>query len=215
MKATDMPECYLCGIALDGKIERSDDDVPPKSLFGAGIEKVKLPCCRPCNAEYQLLDEHFKNKFSFLSLDVPERVREKAIRSMTPNPTDAEKINLMRRAKFFALGAEEIQHQGQRRLIIKFEPQDKLDKWLSRIIKGVYFERYGERMPDGVSFCSRPVYEFNPPKQLTDQFQNPKEEVFWSDKMTDEIQKVFNDQVETWMIVFYKTHFFLVDVKYQ
>jgi hypothetical protein len=209
-----MELCYLCGITLDSKVDRSDDHIPPRCLFEEGTDQVTVPCCRSCNEEYAILDEHFKTQLTFTTLNVPSNVREKSIRAISPQEGDNEKKYRIRRSKFFKLGVEDVIVQGNRRLKIVFDI-DLLNKWLSRIIKGLYYKEVGERMPASLSFTTTPHYEVPIPEAIADMFNDKRSQVFWWSIMPEELQNAFAKESETWMFIFYKTIFITTDVRWK
>jgi hypothetical protein len=206
-----MSICYLCGVELQGNA--TDDHVPPKGLFAPNTPQVTVPCCLPCNKSYAVLDEEIRNQLSFISAEVPTPVQSKTMRSLALRPDDDERIYRIRKLKFEKLALRNVVVDNRERFLITLD-QQKLDRWMSRIVKGLYFHERRQRLPDSATFVTTPIYDAEPPSWMFHDLDDERSRVFWFDLLPASLQMEYAPDAETWMFIFYKKLLIITDVRY-
>ena len=163
-----MKSCYLCGKPLARKVDRTRDHVPPECIFPS--EKpdnlLTLPCCRECNSKYGKLDERMRNYIAILAATASGDAGDKARREV------------LRSAK---LVADFLEHtrphptmtgpSGEPRGLFFFD-DNELSDWLTRIVKGLYFARTGERLLDTTEYSIQKLPEIKPQSSLSFPMEN-------------------------------------------
>jgi hypothetical protein len=142
-----MIECYFCGRELL-KRDISKDHMPPSCIFpdAKPDNLITVKCCKSCHAEFQILDERMRNYIAIIAGQKSGEVGQKAKNVVLGSP------GLVRD---FLSHTEEhptlVDYTGHPRLLFYFT-KDELNRWLIRIVKGLHFNRYRERLADGWTF---------------------------------------------------------------
>ena len=151
-------QCYLCGVTLIKNRNKSKDHVPPDCIYpdNKPLNLITIPCCRDCNKEYELLDEKMRNFISIIAGEKSSNAGEKA------------KKEVLRSSKlsnqFFSYTKPHpslVDDNGNPRLLFYFK-DDELNKWLIRVVKGLYFYRYKVRIDERSNFKVKSHPELSP-----------------------------------------------------
>ncbi|MCG7853234.1 MAG: HNH endonuclease [Methanosarcinaceae archaeon] len=193
--------CYLCGSTLLKNINKSKDHVPPDCIFPDTKPKnlITLPCCEDCNKEYGILDEKMKNYISILA-------GEKSKNEILKSPKLRNDF-----LKHTQPHSTLIDSSGNPRLLFNFK-NEELDRWIVRIVKGLYFNKYKKRMHE------HSIYKVKAHPELAPQHSEtfPMEEglnlrpFFVYGFVKDENKENRN----TWVLIFYDHLIFTVSVDY-
>ena len=139
--------CVYCG----SRKKVTKDHIPPKSLFAKPRPKnlITVPCCRKCNNSASKDDEYFVTTI-VLRRDAGEhpeakRVSDRVWRSLRkPEAKGLNKLLLGDVEGLFYLNKQGF-----------YEPTagynvdlQRLDRVASRIVKGLFWSEYGERLPE-------------------------------------------------------------------
>lgn len=153
-----MAICYLCGIQLIKNVNKTKDHIPPKEFFPPGTQNmITVPCCKPHNEEYKPLDDKIRNHMASL-ITIPAKPIEKGHRAVLQSPKLAKEYLSYTKTHPTLVGID-----GKPRLVFYFDEKE-LNKWLSRIVKGLYFHEKGHRISDKAIFKSITHPEIYPPK---------------------------------------------------
>ena len=158
-------ECYLCGTTLIKNINKSKDHVPPECIFpdDKPDNLITVPCCTECNKEFNPLDEKMKNYLSIIAGEKSSDAGKKSI----------DEILKSRKLRTDFL-AHTKQHSslkddsGNPRLLFNFN-NEELDRWLVRIVRGLYLNKYKKRMHE------HSIYKVKAHPELAPQPRRPSE----------------------------------------
>jgi len=163
--------CYLCGI----NPANSADHVPPKSLFPKNAQQKghKLPACNKCNNLLHLDEEYIRDRFSIAGHNETAReVFQQGTRRSYLRPYEmlksVTKLDLINRDTVsMTIKSPAGIHIGNA-TGIKIDSK-RVDKVSVKIVKGLYYHYFGERIPNNYSFD---VY-FDPPDWLPNLLGKP------------------------------------------
>ena len=199
--------CYLCGSILIKNINKSKDHVPPDCIFPDTKPEnlITVPCCEACNKDYRTLDEKMKNYISIIAGEKSSDAGKKSKNEILKSPKLRNDF-----LKHTQPHSSLIDSAGNPRLLFNFN-NDELDRWLVRIVKGLYFDKYRKRMHES-------IYEVKALPKLTPQPSEtfPIEEglnlrpFFVYGVVKDENKENRN----TWVLIFYDHLIFTVSVDY-
>ena len=201
-----MQQCYLCGANLIKKTNKSKDHVPPACIFPAGMQStITVPCCITCNKHYSILDDKMRNFIATLSIAVPSAPVEKAKRAILKSPKTAREY-----LSYTKSHATLVDDNGQPRLVFHFN-NEELTRWLSRIVKGLFFHENRRRISDAAIFTAKALPEIQPQPSHTFPFEKGLELrpyfVYGVVKEDNEPNKDF------WVFIFYDRIVFIVTVE--
>jgi hypothetical protein len=166
---------------------------------------ITVPCCTACNEYYRKLDEKMRNFIATLSSSVPSEPIEKAKRAISRSP------KLVRQYLSYAKPHQTlVTDDGQPRLLFCFDDEE-LTRWLTRIVKGLFFHKNRRRISDAAAFTVKSLPEIRPPPSVTFPFEKGLERrpyfvygVVQDDNKTNR---------EFWILVFYDQIVFSVTVE--
>lgn len=158
-----MKQCYLCGEGLIKNKNKSKDHVPPDCIFPQ--EKppnlITVPCCTECNGAFKQLDEKMRNFFAIIAGDKSGEVGKIA---------QHEILRSRRLSKEFLSYTKEqgslVDYQGNPRLIFHFN-NEELDRWLVRVVKGLFFHRNKTRISESAIYEVKVLSECVPQPSKT------------------------------------------------
>jgi len=199
-------QCYLCGANLLKNVNRSKDHIPPDCFFPVGMQSmITVPCCITCNEQYRKLDEKMRNFIATLSSSVSSEPIEKAKRAVLKSPKMAREY-LSHTKPHPTLVTDD----GQSRLLFYFDGAE-LTRWLSRVVKGLFFHENRRRISDAAVFTVKALPEIRPQPSHTFPFENGLERrpyfVYGVVQDDNEPNKDF------WVLVFYDQIVFSVTVE--
>jgi len=201
-----MKKCYLCGTNLIKNKNKSDDHVPPDCIFpnAKPPNLITVPCYIICNEEYRPLDEKMRNYIAILAGEKASDAGEKAKK---------EVLKSRKLCKQFLSHTKPhpslVDNAGNPRLVFYFKDEE-LNKWLIRVVKGLYFHRNKIRIDEHSFFTVNKHPELCP--QPSESF--PMEEglrlrpYFVYGVIKDE-NKLNSDY---WILIFYDDLIFTVTV---
>ena len=201
-----MKQCYLCGKNLIKNVNKSKDHVPPDCIFPAGTQSmITVPCCITCNEQYRKLDDKMRNFIATLSSTVSSEPIEKAKRAILKSP------KMIRRYLSYTKSHPTlVNDNGQPGLLFYFGSEE-LTRWLSRIVKGLFFHENRRRISDTAIFAVKALPEIRPQSSHTFPFEKGLE------RRPYFIYKVVQDDNEPnkdfWVLVFYDQIVFSVMVE--
>ena len=136
--------CYLCGSILIKNINKSKDHIPPDCIFPDTKPEnlITAPCCKNCNEEYKTLDEKMKNYISIIAGEKSSDAGEKSKHEVLKSPKLRNDF-----LKHTQPHSSLVDNSGNSRLLFNFK-NEELNRWLVRIVKGLYFNKYRERMSE-------------------------------------------------------------------
>lgn len=136
--------CYLCGSILIKNINKTQDHVPPDCIFPDTKPEnlITVPCCKNCNKEYKTLDEKMKNYISIIAGEKSSDAGEKSKHEVLKSPKLRNDF-----LKHIQPHSSLVDNSGNSRLLFNFK-NEELNRWLVRIVKGLYFNKYRERMSE-------------------------------------------------------------------
>lgn len=154
-----MDYCYLCGTRLVKKKNRSKDHIPPACIFPLGTQPmITVPCCINCNSKYKLLDEKMRNFIATLSSDTSCGPIEKAKRAILKSP------KLVKQYLAYTKPHPTLKNStGRPRLLFYFKKHE-LEKWLIRIVKGLYYHENGKIISKKAIYEVKFMSEIIPPQ---------------------------------------------------
>jgi hypothetical protein len=167
-KSSDnVKQCYLCGEKLiRGNKQGSNfsrDHVPPDCMFPS--EKppnlVTIPCCKPCNRSFKVLDEKMRNYFAVLASDKSGEVGNVARKEILRSQRLSEDF-ISHTKKHPSL----VDESGRPRLLFYFNDEE-LQRWLIRVVKGIFFHRNKYRISDRATYSVRKYPELTPQSSNT------------------------------------------------
>ena len=196
--------CYLCGSILIKNINKSKDHVPPDCIFPDPKPKnlITVPCCEDCNKEYTILDEKMKNYISIIAGDQSRVAGEKSKHEILKSPKLRNDF-LEHTQPHSSL----VDNSGNPRLLFNFKDEE-IDRWLVRIVKGLYFNKYKKRMQDDLIFKA---------KAYPDLFPQPSETFPMEEGLNLRpffVYGVVKDENNnnTWVLIFYDHLIFTISV---
>jgi len=201
-----MKYCYLCGIPLIRKINRSKDHAPPDCIFPPGTQNmITIPCCITCNKKYENLDERMRNYIATLSGKTSFEPVKKAQKAILRSPKLIKQYLSYTKNHPILIGKD-----GKPRLVFYFNKQE-LNLWFSRLVKGIYFHKNGKRINDKTVFKVEAHPEIYPPPSVSFPMENGLERRPYFIYGVVKDKKAPN--TEFWGFVFYDHLFFSVIVE--
>ena len=201
-----MKQCYLCSANLIKNDNKSKDHVPPDCIFPAGTQSmITVPCCITCNEQYRKLDDKMRNFIATLSSTASSEPIEKAKWAILKSP------KMIRRYLSYTKSHPTlVNDNGQPGLLFYFDSEE-LTKWLSRIVKGLFFHENRRRISDRAVFTAKALPEIRPPPSHTFPFEKGLERrpyfVYGVVQDGNEPNKDF------WVLLFYDQIVFSVTVE--
>ena len=191
-----MKQCYLCGANLLKNLNKSKDHIPPDCFFPAGTQSmITVPCCIMCNEQYHKLDEKMRNFIATLSSTNSSEPISKAKRAILRSPKSAREY-----LSYTKSHPTLVNNNGQPRLVFYFNDEE-LTKWLSRIVKGLFFYENRRRISDAAIFTAKALSEIRPQPSSTFPFEKGLERrpyfIYGMVQDDNEPNKDF------WVLVFY------------
>lgn len=201
-----MRQCYLCGANLLKNVNRSDDHIPPACIFPAGTQSmITVPCCTACNEHYRKLDEKMRNFIATLSSSVSSEPIEKAKRAILKSP------RLVRQYLSYTKPHPTlVTDDRQPRLLFYFDDEE-LTRWLTRIIKGLFFHENRRRISDAAVFTVKSLPEIRPPPSVTFPFEKGLERRPYF--LYGVVQDDNKPNRDFWVLVLYDQIVFIVTVE--
>jgi len=153
-----MRQCYLCGKDLRKNQNKSKDHVPPDCIFPKEKPQnlTTVPCCRECNEAFKSLDEKMRNFFAVIAGDKSGEASKIA---------QHEILRSGRLSKDFLSYTKPhpslVDDKGNPRLVFYFN-NEELERWLTRVVKGLAFHRTRIRISDRAVFKMKVLSEFVP-----------------------------------------------------
>ena len=139
-------ECVYCG----SRQNLTRDHVPPRCLFATPPQNaITVPCCQKCNQEASKDDEYFRSNLSGRRDvgDHPEasKVMEKSFRALHYPEAKGLKRSFLNNVDFFYY----VNELGFIEPGASYSPDlERLGRVASRIVKGLYWHKTNERLPD-------------------------------------------------------------------
>lgn len=199
-----MKQCYLCSVNLIKNVNKSKDHVPPACIFPSGTpHRITVPCCKSCNEEYKQLDERMRNYMAGLSPLLSEPT-EKGRRAVTSSAKLAREY-LSHTKPHPTL----VDGNGQPRLVFYFNDEE-LTKWLSRIVKGLYFYKNHRSICESAVFTTKVLSQIQPQPSNTFPFEKGLElrPYFVYGVVHDDNEP----NTDFWVLIFYDQFVFTVTV---
>ena len=200
-----MKQCYLCGTNLIKNVNKSKDHIPPDCFFPSGTQPmITVPCCIKCNEQYRQLDEKMRSFIATLSNTTSSEPIEKGKRAILKSPETArEYLSYTKPHQTLVDG------NGQPRLVFYFN-NEELTRWLSRIVKGLFFYENRRRISDAAIFTAKAMPEIQPQPSHTFPFERGlKRRPYF-------VYGVVHDDNESnkdfWVFIFYDQIIFVVTV---
>lgn len=153
--ATEKRECYLCG-----KPATTKDHIPPRGIFPKPFPSdfITAPACQRCNNDSSKDDLYFRDVISAAANDSPESLvllKQRIIPRMRKDPGII--LDLLKSAR-----PVDVYSDGhiylRRGYEITFD-QKRIQAVIDRIVRGLYYEHAGKRLPDD---CAVTNYILNP-----------------------------------------------------
>lgn len=201
-----MKFCYLCGVPLKRKVNKSKDHIPPDCFFPSDTQyMITVPCCIDCNRKYRPLDEKMRNYITSLTTHFSLEPYKKGKKAVLKSPKLIKEY-LSHTKQHPNLKDE----SGQPRLIFYFN-QNELGQWLIRLVKGLYFHENGRRIDENAIFEAKSHPEIYPPPSDTFKMEKGLERrpYFIYGVVKDDI----NSNIECWVFIFYERLIFSIVVK--
>lgn len=199
-----MTICYLCGTSLIKNVNKTRDHIPPECIFPAGTNNITVLCCKDCNEEYDPLDEKIRNHMASL-FTIPTRPIEKGHRAVLQSQKLAKEYLSYTQEHPTLKGKN-----GEPRLIYYFNKVE-LDKWLIRIVKGLYFHEKKKRINEQAKFEPKAHPEIYPPKSGSFPLEEGLERRPY---FTYSFQENISINEDFWLFMFYDKLLFSVIVKF-
>ena len=201
-----MKQCYLCGKNLIKNVNKSKDHVPPDCIFPAGTQfTITVPCCITCNEQYHKLDEKMRNFIASLTSTVSSEPIKKAKRAILKSPKMIKEY-----LSYTKSHPTLVNDDGQPGLLFYFDSEE-LTRWLSRIVKGLFFHENRRRISDTAIFTAKALPEIPPQPSHIFPFEKGLERrphfVYGMVQDDNEPNKDF------WVLVFYDQIVFSVTVE--
>ena len=139
-------ECVYCG----SRKKLTRDHVPPKCLFATPPQNaITVPCCKKCNQEASKDDEYFRQNLAGRRDvgDHPEasKVMQKAFRALQYPEAEGLKRSFLNNVDFIYFRNE----LGFIEPGAGYSPDlERLGRVASRIVKGLFWHKTNERLPD-------------------------------------------------------------------
>ncbi len=203
-----MAQCYICGTVIHRKVNREKDHVPPDCIFPDGDKPqnlITIYCCRDCHDEYDVLDERMRNYVALIAGESSSKAGEKAKRAVLRSPIlRSDFISHMKDHPFL------VDDGGNPRKLFYFD-DDELERWLIRIVKGLFFHKYRRRMSDFCTYEIKKLPELIPKSSMTYRMEEGLElRPYFTYGVLLNIEKPNTD---FWVIIFYDHLVFTVDVE--
>jgi hypothetical protein len=147
IEADRKPTCVYCG----ERAGTTRDHVPPKNLFAKPRpDLVTVPCCEKCRLGQSLDDEYFVRMVSLKSGTAENAsaisARGSALRSLTKPAKAGFTRSLLRSIKHVPLYTLSGIYLGQR---MSYDVDlERICKVIERTTYGLYFHKFGHRLPD-------------------------------------------------------------------
>lgn len=200
-----MSECYLCGKKLIRKVNWTKDHIPPDCFFPPGTQSmIIVPCCYPCNQEYEPLDEKIRNHIASL-IKIPSKPIEKGHRAVM------QSLKLKKEYLSYTKEHPTLKRKnGKPRLIYHFNKLE-LDKWLIRIVKGLYFYKNQKRIVENAIFRPEVIYDIIPPSAESFPMEKGLERRPYFIYGVEKVQ--ISPEIYFWGFIFYDKLLFTVEVE--
>jgi len=201
-----MAKCYICSEDLIRKTNMEKDHVPPECIFPEDRKPQNLftvKCCTSCHDEFDVLDERMRNYVAILAGRESGIVGEKALRVLQRSPKLRE--------RFISLTKDHpslLNDNGEPRLLFFFDDRE-LNRWLVRIVKGLYFLKYKKIVKDNLVYSVEKLPELTPQPSMTFPMEEGLEMRPYF--VYDAIQEPGSDY---WVLIFYDRIMFSVTVEY-
>ena len=161
--ASSKKTCVYCG----SRKKLTKDHIPPKCLFARPLPQnlITVPCCRNCNEAASKDDEYFRSVIVLRRgagdhVDA-QRVSDKVLRALQrPGAKGLIKSLLGEVREFWYLNEKGFYEPGASYNV----DLRRLDRVASRIIRGLFWKEYGERLPgdyEAVSFNASGIQYIN------------------------------------------------------
>ena len=190
--------CIYCDINYSTP---TGDHVPPDKISPAGTPQVTVPCCMACNIGFSDLDEVMRNKFARLSEHAPLEIHQTLGRVYEKYPGKIKKMNIQS-----STGAD-----GRLLETMRFE-QPALNQWFARIVRGMHFHQFKERLPDFLTLTTTALTYAPPiPNEHRAFLQDdPRSSCFFCEPMPGFVaEKFVGPGGGGWMSVVYQKLFFV------
>ena len=156
---------------------------------------ITVPCCIKCNEQYHELDEKMRNFIVILSSSNSSEPIAKAKRAILRSPKTAREY-----LSYTKSHPTLVNNNGQPRLVFYFNDEE-LTRWLSRIVKGLFFYQNRRRISDAAIFTAKALSEIRPQPSRTFPFEKGLERrpyfIYGMVQDDNEPNKDF------WVLVFY------------
>jgi hypothetical protein len=196
--------CYLCGKEIIKKFNMEKDHVPPDCIFPDNEKPANLitvKCCTSCHDAFDTIDEKMRNHIAILAGNKSGTVGKRAMRVLLRNPKLLKVF--VSQTQIEQIPREDI-HSNRLRY---FFSDDELERWLIRIVKGLYFHRFKKLIENGLDYCVKKLPELIPPSSMTFQMEEGLEMrpyfVYGIDK---------TPELDYWLLIFYDRIAFSVTI---
>jgi len=164
---------------------------------------ITVPCCYEHNQEYKLLDEKIRNHMAFLVI----------IRSIPVEKGRQAVLNSPKLARDFLSHTKELPtlkgEDGKPRISYVFD-KTEIDKWLIRIVKGIYFWENRKRIAEDAIFRPEVIYDIMPQSSASFPMEKGLERRPYFIYGVTKVEQ--NPAKELWGLVFYDKLLFIVEV---
>jgi len=166
---------------------------------------ITVPCCITCNEQYRRLDEKMRNFIATLPSSISTKPTEKGKRAVLKSARTARGY-----LSYTKPHPTLVTDSGQPRLLFYFDGEE-LTRWLSRIVKGLFFHENRRGISDRAVFTAKALPEIQPQPSHTFTFEKGLERrpyfVYGVVRDDKEPNKDF------WVLVFYDQIVFSVTVE--
>lgn len=200
-----MANCYLCGTKLIRKVNWTKDHIPPKCFFPPSTQNmITVPCCKPHNEEYKPLDDKIRNHMASL-ITIPSKPIEKGHRAVLESPKLAREYLSYTKKHPSLVGKD-----GKARLIYYFD-KEELNEWLTRIVKGLFFNENKSRINENAIFEGKARPEIYPPSSSSFPMEKSLERRPY---FVYSFLKDVAPNKDFWLLIFYDRLLFSVEVDF-
>jgi hypothetical protein len=200
-----MAKCYICSTNLIKNKNRQRDHVPPECVFPEDDKPpnlITVLCCAKCHSEFGELDERMRNYLAILAGESSAEAGDKARRVVLRSRKLQEDF-LSHTQSHPSL----VDSDGRPRSLFFFDDKE-LERWLVRVVKGLYFHRNKCGIDDDAVYRIEKLPELTPQPSMT--FPMEKGLEFRPYFASGVLQKPNSD---FWVLIFYDRLIFTVTVE--
>lgn len=155
-RATTRDECAYCGRAAE-----TEDDIPPRGMFGGRRSTITVPSCLECNRGASDDDEYFRLSVCFHEDVANEPAAAPAVakaqRSLQRIRATGLYVDFVSRTKVIPEPTASGLYRLRTTINVDYE---RLDRVVSRMVRGLFYRHTGRRLPASRRVLVRSKQEF-------------------------------------------------------